>query len=76
MELKKDSAVFVRVRENNFKLIASSYSNTQMRAFVACRGSCPGECCISPASNTTRYYKEKLWDLHVAPEREMPQMNY
>lgn len=77
VELKNDNTVCVRVRENDYKMIANSYSNTQMdfEGFIAGRGSSPGECCISPASSTG-FYREKLWDLHVEAERDVSQINY
>lgn len=73
--MKKDSTVCVKVRENYYEMIASSYSNIQM--------SFEDFCCLQRLLSRgmlhitcQQHNREKLWDLHVAAEREMPQINY
>jgi len=41
-----------------------------------CTGSSPSGCSILSAGNAAGDCKEKLWDLHVAAEREMSELNY
>lgn len=45
------------------------------RSFCYCEGSSPGECSILSAGNAAGEYNEKQWDLNVAAEREMSELN-